>query len=42
MLAKKFPELKGLEWVDFLRQLPIKLDFITANEIWEELNSTKN
>lgn len=38
LLAKKFPELKGLTYKEFLRQLPIDLDFVTSSEMYEELN----
>lgn len=36
-LAEKFPELKGLSWVEFLEKNPIDCDFITAHEMWEAL-----
>lgn len=39
LLAKKFPELRGLSWKEFYRKLPMELDFITANEMFEELNN---
>ncbi len=38
LLAKKFPELRGLTWTKFLKKLPIDLDFITANEMFEALS----
>lgn len=40
LLAKKFPELKGLGWFEFTQKLPIELvelDYITAREMWETL-----
>ena len=37
-LAKKFPELKGLSFEEMLEKIPIELDFITANELYEKLN----
>lgn len=36
-LAEKFPELKGLSWIEFMGKLPIPLDFIIAHEMWEAL-----
>ena len=38
LLAKKFPELKGLSWKKFQEKLPMELDFITANEMFKALN----
>jgi hypothetical protein len=37
-LAKKFKELKGLAWNKFMEKLPMELDFITAHEMFQELN----
>ena len=37
-LSKRFSDLKGLSWKEFLMKLPIKLDFITAHELWEDIN----
>jgi len=39
LLASKFPELKGLSWEEFLLKLPVDLDFITANQMFEALNT---
>lgn len=41
MLAKKFPELKGLSWKKFIEKLPMGLDFITANEMFKALTPKK-
>jgi hypothetical protein len=38
LLAKKFPELKGLTYSEFLMKLPIELDFITSCEMYEAIN----
>ena len=38
LLAKKFSEYKGLSWKEFLLKMPLDLDFITACEMYEELN----
>lgn len=38
ILAEKFSELKGLSYVDFLKNCPLELDFITSNEMYEALN----
>ncbi len=40
-LAKKFKELKGLSFSEFMDKLPMELDFITANEMFRALNRTK-
>lgn len=37
-LAKKFPELRGLSYVEFLKKLPMDLDFITSSQMHEALN----
>lgn len=37
-LAKKFPELKGLTFEEFLSKLPLELDFITTSEMFKHLN----
>lgn len=42
LLANKFPELKGLSFTEFMDKLPIELDFITANEMYDELNKQEN
>lgn len=39
-LAKKFPELKGLSWMEFLEKLPMPLDFITASEMYDAINKS--
>jgi hypothetical protein len=38
LLAKKFPELKGLSYQEFLLKLPINVDFITGCEMYDALN----
>jgi len=37
LLAKKFPELRGLSFDEFLEALPLDLDFITTHEMYEAL-----
>jgi putative SOS response-associated peptidase YedK len=36
--AKEHPELKDLSFAKFMEELPLKLDFITASEMWMVLN----
>ena len=38
LLASKFPELAGLSWIKFQEQCPLRLDFITACEMYDALN----
>lgn len=38
-LAKKYPELRGLSFPDFLEKCPLDLDFITASEMHEALEA---
>ena len=38
LLAKKFPEFRGLSYSEFSEKLPIELDFITSCEMFEALN----
>ena len=38
LLAKKFPELKGLTYGEFVLKCPLDLDFITGCEMFDELN----
>ena len=40
-LAKRFPDLRGLSFEKMLMKLPMDLDFITASELFEELNREK-
>ena len=41
VLAKKFPELKGLSFGDFCEKLPMELDFVTTAEMFEVLNKSE-
>jgi len=38
LLALKFPELAGLSWIEFQERCPLRLDFITACEMYDTLN----
>mgnify|MGYP001616236820 CR=1 FL=1 len=38
ILSTKIQELKGVSFEQFMVRLPVDLDFLTANEMFEELN----